>query len=32
MNDYIVYLLKNTSNKYTYLGITNNSEKKNKTA
>jgi predicted GIY-YIG superfamily endonuclease len=25
MNDYIVYLLKNSSNKYTYLGITNNS-------
>ena len=25
MNDYCVYLLINTSNKYTYLGITNNS-------
>ena len=28
MNDYIVYLLKNTENKYTYLGITNNSERR----
>lgn len=25
---YIVYLLKNTQNNYTYLGITNNSEKR----
>ena len=28
MNDYIVYLLLNTSNQYTYLGITNNSERR----
>ena len=28
MNNYILYLLKNTSNKYTYLGITNNSERR----
>ena len=27
-NDYCVYLLKNTNNKYTYLGITNNSKKR----
>ena len=26
--DYIVYLLINTSNQYTYLGITNNSERR----
>ena len=26
--DYIVYLLKNTKHKYTYLGVTNNSEKR----
>ena len=26
--NYIVYLLKNTSNQYTYLGITNNSERR----
>ncbi len=28
MTDYIVYLLINTSNQYTYLGITNNSERR----
>ena len=28
MNNYCVYLLVNTSNKYTYLGITNNSDRR----
>ena len=28
MNNYIVYLLKNTHTKYTYLGITNNSARR----
>ena len=28
MTDFIVYLLKNTHSKYTYLGVTNNSEKR----
>ena len=28
MKDYTVYLLKNTSNEYTYLGITNNSDRR----
>jgi putative endonuclease len=28
MNNFCVYLLKNTTNKYTYLGITNNSQKR----
>jgi len=28
MNNYIVYLLTNTSNRNTYLGITNNSERR----
>ena len=28
MNNFIVYLLINTSNKYTYLGITNNSARR----
>ena len=28
MNNYIVYLLSNTTNQYTYLGITNNSERR----
>jgi len=28
MNNFIVYLLINTKNKYTYLGVTNNSDKR----
>lgn len=28
MNDFIVYLLKNTHTKYTYLGVTNNSSRR----
>ena len=28
MNDYVVYLLINTSNNYTYIGMTNNQERR----